>query len=179
MVKKYIMDNQIGLKKSWLKEIVIIGLILILISLVFLIYLNYHFSKKISQLELEFQKTAISKKETKEPPKVSLPKVLYNLTGKIKNLERNTIVFEANVPVIDENNQPRSKIEIRKAIITPNTKFTRLTFVQKESDNKKIPLETNITLNDLKISDYIDVISNQDIYQKEEFESTEIRVLPQ
>ena len=173
------MSTQTFIRKSYLKEITIIGLILIFITLLLSVYFNYYLSKKVFQLELEFQKQAALKKEQKETPQISLPKVLYNLTGEIKSLEGDTIVFDANIPVMTEDNQLRSKIETRKAIITPNTKITTLTFLQKEGENKKAPVETNISLKELKIGDYIEVISNQDISQKEEFEITQIRVLPQ
>jgi len=70
------------------------------------------------------------------------------------------------------------KIESRKVFVTSNTKFSRLTFVAQEGTSQKTPQETNIFFKDLKVKDYIEVISNQDISQSPEFEATQIRVLP-
>lgn len=112
-----------------------------------------------------------------EAPKVSLPKVLYNLAGTIKEIENQTILLEASIPQIDEAGQPVAKREMRRVKITNLTKFSLLTFVETQP-GRKTPQETSITFKNLKVGDYIDVISNQDISQAEEFEATQIRVLP-
>lgn len=114
----------------------------------------------------------------KEAPEITLPKILYNLAGPVKNFDKKSITFEASIPQLDEKGEAIAKIEIRKALITSATKFTHLTFVAQPGTNSQTPLETSITFQDIKIGDYIEIISNQDISQKEEFEATQIRVLP-
>lgn len=109
--------------------------------------------------------------------KISLPKVLYNLAGSIQALEKSAVVLEATIPLLDETGQPTTKMEIRKALVTVATKFSRLTFVPTEDPNRKTPKETTITFKDLKVGDLIEVVSNQDITNKTEFEAILIRLL--
>jgi len=115
-----------------------------------------------------------------EIPKITQPKVLYNLAGSIKKIDflKESLILEATIIQIDEAGQPIEKTEIRKVIVTPITRFTHLTFVTQEGAERRTPQETSITFKNLKVGDYIEVISNQDISQKEEFEVTQIRVLP-
>jgi len=119
-----------------------------------------------------------NKTPQKEAPKITLPKILYNLAGPVQNFDKISITFEASIPQLDEKGEAITKIEIRKALITPTTKFIRLTFVAQPETDRQTPLEISITFQDIKIGDYIEVISNQDISQKEEFEATLIRILP-
>ena len=153
-----------------MKKNIVIILILILIVIIVLISTKYYFSQK--------RTPSISEEEApEEEQKIILPKILYNLTGVIHELNKGSLLFEASIPQIDENGQPVEKTETREAKITQLTKFTQLTFIETEP-GRKIPKETPITFQDFKIGDYIEVISNQDISQAEEFEATQIRILP-
>lgn len=114
--------------------------------------------------------------EGAESPKVTLPQVLYNLAGSIRKMEQDSFLLEASIPILNGNNQLTQKTEIRKVFVTPITRFSSLNFITQ--GNKKIPQETKITFQDLKIGSYVEVISNQDIFQKPEFEATQIRILP-
>jgi flagellar basal body-associated protein FliL len=153
-----------------MKKIFIILIIFLILIAGFLSY-YFHFPKEKTK--------APQKKETlpPPPPAVVLPKVIYNLSGEIKKIEPNAIIFEASIPVLGENNQITQKKEIRKAIITPSTTFNKISFVEVEEKRKKV-VESPITFKDLKIGDLIEVISNQDISHAEEFEATQIRVFP-
>lgn len=111
-------------------------------------------------------------------PKITMPEILYNLTGIIQEIERNSIVLEVNIPYVDETNQIAHKIEIRKAIINTDTKFSDMSFIDTEDANRKTIQESEITFQDLKIGDQIEVISNKDIKDKQEFEAVKVRILP-
>lgn len=104
--------------------------------------------------------------------KVELPKVLYNLSGKITKLEANAIIFDATIISKDERGEIVSAIEPRKANIGPAAKISCLAFVNNS------PMETKINFSDLKIGDYIEVVSDNDISRAPEFFAIQIRVLP-
>lgn len=161
-----------------LTKIIILGIIVILIVLLgSILFSNYYLSKKIAEIESQLrppQKEEI----TPESPKVTLPKVLYNLAGTIQKLEKNSLILEAMIPQVDETGQPVQKSEVRKVIVSPTTKVSRLVFITQEGTDRKVPEETPIIFGNLKIGDYIEVISNQDISEKQEFEVTQIRLLP-
>jgi len=170
------MDIQKNEHQKKFVEIIITGISLILIFLVSFIYFNYLSPKKIEKTAIN--NLNIQKEKPNETAQVSMPKTIYNLTGRIENLEANAIVFEANIPTINNNGEAVSKVETRKVIISPDTKFTALKFVDQEG-GKKTPLETTITLKDFKAGDLIEVISNEDISKKEDFLATQVRILPQ
>lgn len=111
-------------------------------------------------------------------PNVSIPGVLYNLAGRIEKIEGEAIVFEAIIPQIDERNQLISKKETRRAIVTSDTSFIRLITAAQQEAGLGVSQENQITFKDLKIGDYIEVISSQNISQLIEFEAVKIRVLP-
>lgn len=150
------------------KKNVIIGSILIILIIVigFLIK-KYFFPIEIKPPE----------EPPEEEPKIILPSILYNLSGAIKKMESNSISFEAELNGLDEKGQLTKRMEVRKAIITPTTKFYHLTFVEIEPGRKTIK-ESPITFKDLRVGDYIEAVSNQDISHAEEFEATLIRILP-
>lgn len=150
---------------------IVIGVAVIFTIIVSLIFLDYY-SKKLSEL------MPLTKKEiTEELPKVTVPKILYNLTGSVQKLNSGSFLFEATIFQPYEKEQPSKITEMRKVLVTPVTKFCRLTFVVQEGTNTKTPQETPLKFQDLKLGDYVEVISNQDISQAEEFEATQVRIL--
>lgn len=173
------MEEQNQFQKSDVTKIIkiigILGVMLVVITLLGLFIYGYYFSKEIPPSEIP---SLVSEEIPQKEIKITLPKVLYNLAGTIKNLEKNSFVLEAGIPLLDENNQVVQKIEIRKVLITSATKISQLTFVTQAGTDKKTPKEILLTFKDLKIGDYVEVISNQDISQAPEFEVTQVRVLP-
>jgi len=145
----------------------VIGLILILVILISLTFL-FRLMPNVIPPEL---------KTPEKVQKIILPKTLYNLAGIIQEIETDSLTFEARIPQLDDKGEPIEKTETRKALITPVTKFTRLTFIETEDPKRRVPQETEIAFKDLKIGYYIEAISNQDISQREEFEVIQIRVL--
>jgi flagellar basal body-associated protein FliL len=153
----------------------VIFLIILIFIFVFLggfLYYFYSSQKKTSQ-PIEIPQTETQKKNT-----ITLPKTFYNLVGTVKNYDKNSITFEASIPQLNEEGEVVRKTEIRKALLLPTTKFSKLTFVVQPETGKKIPKEEKISLTDIKIGDQIEVISNQDISSKKEFEVLQVRVLP-
>lgn len=103
---------------------------------------------------------------------IELPKVLYNLSGKITKLEKDAIIFNAAISSKDSKGEVVSSVESRKANIDSATAIKRLAFVNNS------PVESIIKLSDIKVGDYVEVISDQDISNAAEFSATVVRVLP-
>ena len=119
--------------------------------------------------------------QKEEEPKASspatVPDVLHNLRGAIKEFDGGNIVMEAEIPQVDENGKLILLAEIKKVLITSDTKITSLSFVIHEPTGKKIPREEDIRFNDLQIGDYIEVLSGQNIRIEKEFEVSKVRIL--
>lgn len=111
------------------------------------------------------------------PAKIVLPKILYNLAGSIKSLEKSAVILDAYIPYLDENGDPAKKNEIKKALVTSDTRITRLTFVAEPGSDRRSPQENPVGFSELKIGDSIEVVSNQDITDKAEFDAILIRIL--
>jgi len=112
-----------------------------------------------------------------ENQELTIPEVLYNLTGKITGFQDATIIFNAEIPQFDKNNQMIKKYELRKAITDSTTKFTYLEIITHKETGQKIPKETQIYFKNLKVGDYIEAISSENISNKVEFSATQIRLL--
>lgn len=152
--------------------LIIIAILFILCFLFSIIYYFYSFQRKLSQ------PVEIFESQTQQKTKITLPKTLYNLTGEVENYDKNSITFEAKIPQMNEKGEIIRQTEIRRALISTSTIFSKLTFVSEPETGKKIPKEEKISLSEIKIGDQIEVISNQDISSKKEFEVIQVRVLP-
>ena len=155
-----------------MKNIIIILIVLVILGIVAFVFLGL-----ASQDEKPAQAPPIEKPVI-EAPRAALPEILYNLTGEIQSVGSDSLVFEAAIPEIDENENFSSRIEERKALFTPSTRVTRLTFILQEGTNTRRPQETEATIQDLHIGDMIEVISNRDVKTQEEIEAIHIRILP-
>ncbi len=177
-------NTNINTDKKFIFKIVnprIAVIILTLVVIIFIgifVFLNYQLFQKINWLESIIQIPGEKTEVIPKVPKITVPKVLYNLAGLIKKMENRTIFLEASIPQVDENGNPSQITEIRKITVKPDAKISRLTFVAQEGTDEKVPKENQITLADLKIGDYIEVISNKDISQETEFEVVQVRLLP-
>lgn len=159
-----------------MKKTITIGLVLIFIALAGLFIIKY-VNLPIGKYKPPATQPQESTAPPLEKPKITLPKVLYNLAGSIQEIAKDSLLFEAAVPYLDKNNEAAIKNEVRKALITATTKFSSLTFVEKPGSKSRVPQETAISLKDLKKGDYVEVVSNQDISQAQVFEATLIRIL--
>lgn len=157
------------------KRVQIGFLILLVLAIIFLLFnagLRQYWSN------LPFLNTPlVSTPEVRQKP-IELPKVLYNLTGMIQSMGKDYIVINATLSRLDKAGKLIQVQEERKAIITPSTRFSQLTFVAQEGTNRKTPRETALKFSDFIRGDYIEVISNKDISTAKEFEATQIRMLP-
>lgn len=163
-------------QNKWFKKIIIRGGVVILAALAVCIFSIYFLSKETAELEKRVPLPVPESKTTQKTPKISIPKVLYNISGSIKKINENSLILDAKVVYLDEEDRLSQKTEIKRVTITPNTKFSRLAFIPQ--GEKKVPKETKIFFEDLKVGDYIEVISNQDLSQKERIEASQIRILP-
>jgi len=124
--------------------------------------------------------------QTPSPPvpkplasKVILPSTLYNITGTIRSIEGQRIVFEAKIPQVDEeNNRIVYTVETKIVKVGATTKITRQRFVPIEGTNQKRSQETEISLSDLKEGNVIEVLSNREVRDAGEITATKIRILP-
>ena len=110
--------------------------------------------------------------------KIIVPDIIYNLTGTVQNIEENSIILKANIPHLNEANQPVQRTETRKIVIGPTTNFSRLNFVAQKESGRKAIQESTITFQELKAGDHIEVIAREDITKSEEFEAAQVRILP-
>lgn len=160
----------------------LVAIFVLLAVLIIEAMLFSYFYKEPFKLKLNKQQVASpissTTENTIEPPKITMPKVIYNLSGVIQKIEKNFIILEANISYIDETNQVAMKKETRKIIITPATKFNRLTIVATAQENTKKIQENEIAAEDLKVGDIIEAIAASDINNVQEFEATQIRILP-
>ena len=156
-----------------LSKIIVIGIIVAFCTFIVSLLGNYYLSQELKKIECS--RIQITHKRNSE---ITMPKAIFNLAGTIKKIEGNRITLKASVPYLDKQGKPAQKTEVRTALITPSTRFTSLIFVSQPNLKTKIPQETQISLEDLKIGDYIEVIAKQDISQEQEFEVSQIRILP-
>lgn len=154
---------------------VLLGVVLV-ISIALLVFAVQE--KQTKEALVSQQKPSSAMASLVEKPKVTLPSVLYNLNGVIKRIEQGAIVLEANVPAVNQAGEPISQKEIKKALLTPETKFTRLHIEKDEQNGQQSIKQATIALGDLKLGDKIEVIANRDIKDALEFEAKQVRVLP-
>ena len=146
-----------------------IGLILIIALFAILVLANYYSSQKEMVSD-------VPEEVIEELPKVTLPKVIYNLSGTIQEIQENYFIFAARVPMLDEKGQQIQKEEIRKVLITPATRFVVMTIVEVEPGIRR-PEEKEVPLEDFKIGSNIEVISSKNLFVAEEFEAIKIRLI--
>lgn len=145
-----------------------------------LISVNFYKNQQINPTVVENIKSQqeIQQKDMQEIPKVTMPKSLYNLIGLIQSIEGNSIILEAKIPYVNEVNQIVNKIETREAIVNPETDFSRIIFEDTEDTGRKTIQKSEITFEELKVGDQIEVIARKDIKNKQEFEVVSVRILP-
>lgn len=160
------------------KRLIIDGAIIILaLSLMSMIFVNFYLSRKISQITSGLPQINHETTHSQNLQKNTIPDIIYNLAGSIKKIEDKTFLMAAAMPQLDENNKPVVKTELKKIFTSSTTKFSYLTFVSKDDSGSKTPEETQISFTDLKIGDYVEVISNKNVKGEQEVEATKIRVL--
>lgn len=116
----------------------------------------------------------IDKKSDMKPipiqEKIIVPKVIYNLSGRISKIDGNTVIFNAEIYSVDEKGARSVREEERRALVNYQTKFSSLSFVNRS------PVDKIIKLSDLKPGDYAEILSSSDISNAKEFLATQIRI---
>jgi len=131
----------------------------------------------ISQQSFNFRSVETEKKQEVNNP--VLQETIFNLGGTVQEIDKNSFILEATIPWINEDGQLTQKVAKRKVNITSATKIARLTLVSQGEKKGKTPIETPINFSDIKVGDYVEVISKIDISQVPEFEAMQIRFLPE
>lgn len=166
-----------GLNEKFIKErFVELVFVLSVLNIIFILALGFFIFQFLDSGKL-IRNSHTGINETYIPPlpsrpPIELPKVIYNFSGTIAKLEKDAIVFNAEIIGIDEKGEITKTIEPRKANIGSSANIKKLVFV------KNSPVESAIKLSDLKVGDYIEVISDQDISAALEFSATQVRILP-
>ena len=110
-----------------------------------------------------------------------LPRVTYNLSGKVQGISESAIALNAIVFRADANGEVIKTIQNRIVLVTPDTKITKLRFVPmvgSKDGNKQAPQEIVVTISEILVGNSVEVISSNDISGKERFTATHIRILP-
>ena len=168
-------NHMLNLVSFQLNEKVISRVVVLVVVIIVILGGLFYYQNKKEETKLPPGES--SSETSSENSGVTTPKVLYNLTGIIEEFGENTVYFEADIPQIDEKGQLVSKKEIRKAILEPTTEISRLYFETHRETGKKIPKEIEMDFEDLKIGNEIEVLSNQNIGELQEFKVTKVRVL--
>lgn len=109
---------------------------------------------------------------------ITLPRVIYNLSGSVEDIDETFIVINASIFKMNEDRQIAKVTEKRTVFITAETKITELTFIPQEGTNKKLPQESISGVAEISVGDTVEVISNQNIADKQQFRATHVRILP-
>lgn len=110
------------------------------------------------------------------PPPVTLPSVLYNVSGAVRSVAENSFVMEAKIPEV-QNNSIVHQLQTKTVHITTNTRITRLRLMSQEDGTKK-PEESAISFSALQRGDQVEVVSGQEVREEVEIQATQVRVLP-
>ncbi len=157
------------------REKLLLIILAVLIIGGFFAFLNL--SKKNLKKETQPSKPPPSIEEKSQVSPAFFPKRIYNLSGTIQKIKDNSIVFKTNVPYLNKEGKVVKIKEIREAMITPETKFFKLQFV-KIGPNRKTPKQMIISFEDLKVGNFIEVFSNQDISKLKKFKAKKVILLP-
>ncbi|MCX6764251.1 MAG: hypothetical protein NTU58_00895 [Candidatus Nealsonbacteria bacterium] len=162
--------------KIFNKNIIILVSFLILIIFLLIIF-SLYFLNKNEQKKTIPPISEEEKNQTQAMPKINVPAVLYNLFGTVEKIEEGKIIFKATIPQFDENNKDISRKETRKIILTPSTEIKSLVFLLDKLTGKTMPTEVKMSLEDIKIGDYVEVVSSKDIKNSESFEVKKITII--
>ena len=103
-------------------------------------------------------------------PKPEEPVIAENIrgfSGEIKEISGQTFLIEAKILLADPEKEPITKIV--KVLVADNTKISKLEFpkeIPAGSTKPVFPKETEISFNDLKLGNKIDVVAGEDISGK-------------
>ncbi len=153
-------------------SIIVLGVIIIIGAILFM--------KKSPSHPPSFSPSSLPPSKPKPPsPKPfvpPLPKSIYNVVGVIEEIEKDSIILKANLQKQDDSGKIINYSEYRRAKITSQTKFIKLKFIE-IAPGRKAPKEIPISLKDLRKGDYIEVVSNQDVFEEKEFPVIKVRLL--
>jgi len=142
-------------------------------------------ARSIWSLNETLQKNTAVINTAKEAPglpkpviKPSIPDVLFNLSGLIKEHGGSFLMMEADIPSMLESGQVAREKEIRRVLVNTETKVSRLNIITDQQTKKQLIQEVAAVFKDLKVGDLIEVIAKDDISQAYEFTASQIRLLP-
>ncbi|MDP3057057.1 MAG: hypothetical protein Q8N37_00865 [bacterium] len=158
-------------KEKFIKSIFVLS-VLIIILIIALSFFVLQFSGNGNDGNNSRNNPAETAAPARKTPEIILPKVLYNLSGKITKIEKSAVIFDATISSKDFKGEIVSSTESRRANIDSATNIKKLVFV------KNSPVESVINLSDIKVGDYIEVIAEQDISSAIEFSATQMTILP-
>jgi len=157
----------------------IIYLIVAVFFLFLAILFSYYFVSEVKKVKMALE-TSRNGLPSDFPTlnKIHTPKVLYNLAGLVEEKGGEYLMLEATIPQIDEEGRVFKRTETRTILIGEDTKFSRLAFVSQEGSDRRVPQKTSITFAQIRIGDYVEVISNRDVSKSQEIYASQIKILP-
>lgn len=120
----------------------------------------------------------VPQNQTPSQQQVTLPSTIYNLTGTVRVVQQDSLIFEAKIPGIASDGSLVYQLENKTVGVTPDTRITKLIFVQDAETNQRKLQELDISLSSLVRGDVIEVISKREIRDTDEIFATQIRLLP-
>lgn len=170
------LEDNISSKSTFESKKFIIITVVILIIVIALGALSYY-SQKDDQVD-NIQPPPKENNE-QETPDIVAPSVLHNLRGTIKEFDEGNIIMEAEIPQVNQGGELISLVEIKKVLITPDTKIVKQSFGIHEPTGKKIVQEEDLVFGSLQVGDSIEVLSGENLRTEKEFEVSKIRLLEQ
>lgn len=144
--------------------------LILAVALIVSVALDFGISKKNDGANEQSNNNKPDSKPIPVQEKIVVPKVIYNLSGRITKIDGNTVIFNAEIFSVDDRGERSVREEQRMAIVNSQTKINSLFFVDRS------PVEKKIGYGDLKTGDYVEIISSSNISEAKEFIAVQIRV---
>lgn len=158
-----------NLERGTIVELVMLGAVLTIS--IFLLVMTLKNSPK--QEPLANQNLMVERERI--VPKV--PAIIYNLTGSIKDLQFNSMLFLADMQAVEGDQIVQTKME-KKVLLTDETKFSQLKIIIDKKTGAQSIQEIKISRQDLQKGAQAEVIAKENIKEALEFSASQVRLLP-
>ena len=109
------------------------------------------------------------------------PTEIFSLVGRIKSIDGGALTLEVPVLAIDKPLEIGQRVEIRKVLVSNETKVTEIIAKSIPPDINSLlegraPLteERTLAFNNLQVGDQVEVSARENILAKKEFEATKV-----
>ncbi len=148
------------------KKLLIIIVIILIVALVVLAIVFINPKKEGEVEEVEEVKEAEEKVEPEEKGP-AITEEIYGLSGEIKEIKDRTLLVEVNILLTDPMKKPlRQTVKI---VTTDETRILKLKFPEEIPEGSTEPIfpeKTEISFDDLKVGDKVDIEIPDNVYEK-------------